>query len=168
MLCWTSSHQYERVRAITPNLTHLLPIHTWDLVTLTSHMTHRREKMANWAQFGHFHLGVYSLLWPAVSILMGVSYFEGTENLLCYTSCTLTTLHCSKVLFLQCYHMKRYNKIFKKMWGVYSLLWDTVTAFIHMQRSTFWLIEGSEGTWIPVWQQQRDAFRKQAVKILYT
>ncbi len=21
--------------------------------------------MANWAQFGHFHLGVYSLLWPA-------------------------------------------------------------------------------------------------------
>ncbi len=114
MLCWTSSHQYERVRAITPNLTHLLPIHTWDLVTLTSHMTHRREKMANWAQFGHFHLGVYSLLWPAVSILMGVSYFEGTENLLCYTSCTLTTLHCSKVLFLQCYHMKRYNKIYKK------------------------------------------------------
>ncbi len=31
------------VRAITPNLTHLLPIHTWDLVTLTSHMTLGRE-----------------------------------------------------------------------------------------------------------------------------
>ncbi len=41
--CWTSSDQYERVRAITPNLTHLLPIHTWDLVTLTSHMTPGRE-----------------------------------------------------------------------------------------------------------------------------
>ncbi len=27
--CWTSSDQYERVRAITPNWTHLLPIHTW-------------------------------------------------------------------------------------------------------------------------------------------
>ncbi len=48
--CWTSSDQYERVRAIKPNLTHLLPIHT----------------IANWAQFRHFHLGVYSLLWPAV------------------------------------------------------------------------------------------------------
>ncbi len=62
--CWTSSDQYESVRAIT-NLTHLLPIPIWDLVTPTSHMTPGRE-MANWAQFGHFHLGVYSLLWPAV------------------------------------------------------------------------------------------------------
>ncbi len=63
--CWTSSNQYERVRAITPNLTNLLPIHTWDLVTITI-IWHRREKMTNWAQFGHFHFGVYSLLWPAV------------------------------------------------------------------------------------------------------
>ncbi len=63
--CWTSGDQYERVRAITPSLTHLLPIHTWDLVTLTSHMT-PGEKMVNWAQFGHFHLGVYSLLCPVV------------------------------------------------------------------------------------------------------
>ncbi len=31
--------KYDRVRVITPNLTHLLPIHTCDLVTLTSHMT---------------------------------------------------------------------------------------------------------------------------------
>ncbi len=29
-----------------------------------------------------------------------LSYFEGTANLYCYTSCTLTTLHCSKVSFL--------------------------------------------------------------------
>ncbi len=41
--CWTSSDQYERVRAITPNWTHLFPIHTWDLVTLTSHMKPGRE-----------------------------------------------------------------------------------------------------------------------------
>ncbi len=34
------------------------------------------------------------------------SYFEGTANLHCYTSCTLTTLHCSRVSFLQCCHMK--------------------------------------------------------------
>ncbi len=26
-----------------------------------------------------------------------LSYFEGTRNVHCYTSCTLTTLHCSKV-----------------------------------------------------------------------
>ncbi len=42
-------------------------------------------------------------------------FFEVTTNLHCYTSCTLTTLHCSKVSFLQCCHMKRYNKIFTKM-----------------------------------------------------
>ncbi len=41
--CWTSCDQYERARAITPNSTHLFPIHTWDLVTLTSHMTLGRE-----------------------------------------------------------------------------------------------------------------------------
>ncbi len=41
-----------------------------------------------------------------------LSYFGGTANLHCYTSCTLTTLHCSKASFLQCCHMKRYNKIF--------------------------------------------------------
>ncbi len=63
--CWTSSDQYERVRVITTNWTHLLPIHTWDFGTLTSRMP-QEEKMANWAQFWHFHLGVYSLLWPAV------------------------------------------------------------------------------------------------------
>ncbi len=53
-----------------------------------------------------------------------LSYFEGTVNLHCYTNRTLTTLHCSIVSFLQCCHMKRYKKIFTKMWGVYSLLWD--------------------------------------------
>ncbi len=61
-----------------------------------------------------------------------LSYFEGTANLHCYTSCTLTTLHCSKVSFLQCCHMKIYNKIFTKMWGVYSLLWDTVCIYIYI------------------------------------
>ncbi len=86
-----------------------------------------------WAQFGHFHLGVYSLLWPAGCVL---SYFEGTANLHCYTSCTLTTLHCSKVSFLQCCHMKRY-KIFTKMWEVYSLLWDTyIYIYTHTHTHT--------------------------------
>ncbi len=51
-----------------------------------------------------------------------LSYFEGTANLHCYTSCTLTNLYFNRVSFLQCSHMKRYNKIFTKMGGVYSLL----------------------------------------------
>ncbi len=44
-----------------------------------------------------------------------LSFFEGTANVHCYTSCALTTLHCSKVSFLQRCHMKRYNKLFTKM-----------------------------------------------------
>ncbi len=36
-------------------------------------------------------LDIYGCVW---------SYFEGTANLHCYTSCALTTLHCSKVSFL--------------------------------------------------------------------
>ncbi len=58
-----------------------------------------------------------------------LNYFEGTANLHCYSSCTLITLHCSKVSFPQYCHMKRYNKIFTKMWGVNSLLWDTVYIY---------------------------------------
>ncbi len=61
-----------------------------------------------------------------------LSYFEGTANLHCYTSCTLTTLHCINVSFVQCCHMKRYNKIFTKMWMVYSLMWDTVYIYIYI------------------------------------
>ena len=56
--------------------------------------------MSHWAQFGYFHLGVYSLLLPAVYTSMAVfSCFEGTANLHCYTSCTLTTLHCINVSY---------------------------------------------------------------------
>ncbi len=58
-----------------------------------------------------------------------LSHFEGTANLHCYTSCTLTTLHCSKVSFLQCCHMKRYNKIFARevrlyIWWYISNGWN--------------------------------------------
>ncbi len=74
-------------------------------------------------------------------------YFEGTSNVHCYTCCTLTNLHWSKVSFLQCCHMKRYNKIFTKMWGAYSLLWDTACCImwvlvvsISKQLDKFWQI----------------------------
>ncbi len=37
--------------------------------------------MANWAQFVHFHLGVYSLLWPAVLDINGcVELFWGDSK----------------------------------------------------------------------------------------
>ncbi len=128
--CWTSSDQYERVRAITSNLTHLLPIHTWDLVTLTSHMTPERENGLLGPIWTFSLRGVLTFVASGLHINGCVlSYFEGKANLHCYTSCTLTTLHCSKVSFLQCCHMKRYNKIFTQMWGVYSLLWDTVHIY---------------------------------------
>ncbi len=53
-------------------------------------------------------------------------FFVGMPILMvCSEHPTLTALHCSKVLFLQCCHIKRYNKIFTKNWGVHSLLWDT-------------------------------------------
>ncbi len=47
-----------------------------------------------------------------------LSYFEETANVYCYSSYTLTTLHCSKVSFIQCFHMKIYNNIFKSVRGV--------------------------------------------------
>ncbi len=61
-----------------------------------------------------------------------LSYFEGTANIHCYTSCALTTLHCSKVTFLQCCHMKNYNPIFTNMWGVYSLLRYCVCVCVYI------------------------------------
>ncbi len=89
-----------------------------------------------------------------------LSYFEGTANLHHYTSCTLTTLHCSKVSFLQCCLMKIYNKIFTKMWGVYSLLWDTVcsavkyfTDYISLQSKWLFRITSSKAQqhWCNQW-----------------
>ncbi len=68
------------------------------------------------------------------------SYFEGTLNVHCYTSFTLTTLHCSKVSFLQCCHMKRYNKIFTIL--IEFNQWDYIThsdhdvcSFFHFSKS---------------------------------
>ena len=43
-----------------------------------------------------------------------LSYFEGTAHSHCYTSCTLTTLHCIKLSFLQCCPTKIYNKYLQK------------------------------------------------------
>ncbi len=116
---WTSSDQYERVRVITPNLTDLIPIQTWDLLTLTRHMTLGRENSKLGPIWTFSVRGLLTFVASGLDINGCVlSYFEGTANLHCYTSCTLTTLHCSKVSFLQCCHIKRYYKLFTKMWGM--------------------------------------------------
>ncbi len=130
----TSMREWER---LTPNLTLLLHIHTWDLVTLTSHMTPGRENVklgpiwtfslrsvltfvASVLDINEWMMHLYSdllciVVHPKRFNGCVLSYFERTANVHSFTRCTLTTLHCSKVSFLQCCHMKRYNKIFTKM-----------------------------------------------------
>ncbi len=74
-----------------------------------------------------------------------LSYFEETAHLHCYTSCTLTTLHCSKVSSLQCCPMKIYNKIFTKNVSVYSLLWDTVYINIYNRSQIMYYVFSTLG-----------------------
>ncbi len=56
---WVSESDKTKCNTPAPH-SHLRPCNTNE-----SHDTGER-KMANWAQFGHFYLGVYSPLWPAV------------------------------------------------------------------------------------------------------
>ncbi len=66
--------------------------------------------------------------------LRGVfTYFEGTANLHCYTSCTLTSLHCSKVSFLQCCHVKKYKIFKKKLRGVLTSMRYCMSSEIYIQ-----------------------------------
>ncbi len=63
-----------------------------------------------------------------------LSCSEGTANLHCYTNCTPTTLYCSKVSFLQCFHIKRYNKIFtKNVRGVLTSVRYCILTCIYIQ-----------------------------------
>ncbi len=71
-----------------------------------------------------------------------LSYFEGTANLHCYTSFTLTTLHCSKVSFLQCCHMNKYNKIFTKIQTPnlsFSLITESHTPVVNLYVCTLFI-----------------------------
>ncbi len=54
--------------------------------------------MANWSKFGHFHLGVYLFLWPAVSILMAVCLviLRG-QQMYTVIQAVHPTLHCRNV-----------------------------------------------------------------------
>ncbi len=66
------------------------------------------QKLETLGQIWTFSLrGVLTFVGSGLDINGCVSYFEGTANLHCYTSRTLTTLHLSKVSFLQCCHVKR-------------------------------------------------------------
>ncbi len=80
---------------------------------------HRGEKIANLGPIFTFSLGgILTFVASGLDINGCVlCNFEGTANLHCYTRCTLTTLHCSKVSVLQCCHMKIYNKHLQKCEG---------------------------------------------------
>ncbi len=79
-----------------------------------------------------------------------LSYFEGTANLHCYTSCTLTTLHCSKMSFLQCCHMKDIIKYLQKCEGcthfceilcIYCMyIYIYIYIYIYMTKCTWRLL----------------------------
>ncbi len=76
--------------------------------------------MANWAQFGHFHLGVCVLTFVASGLdINGCCVVVIMRRQQIYTVIlqegTLTTLQCIKVSFLPCCHMKIYNKICTKI-----------------------------------------------------
>ncbi len=60
-----------------------------------------------------------------------LSYFEGTVNVHWYTSCTLTTLQCSKVSFLQCFHMKRLIRYLQKCDG-YTHFCEILYIYIYI------------------------------------
>ncbi len=87
-LCWTPCprglRQCWKIMVATHNIGTLGPIWTFSL----------RDVLT----FVASGLDINGCVW---------SYFKGGKaNLHCYTSCTITTLHCSKVSFLQCRHMK--------------------------------------------------------------
>ena len=113
-------------------LLHFLLIHQIKNTTKRKNIT---DNNASYKRFTGLFLFIYLFFFGNIVVYMNEScpngnYFYITccpvleasvdkmndkVNLHCYTSCTLTTLHCSKVSFLQCCHMKRYNKIFTKM-----------------------------------------------------
>ncbi len=110
---WESKSECNNTKFNTPAPhSHLRPCNTSE-----SHHTEERkgELGSNWS----FSLrGVLTFVASGLDINGCVlSCFEGTADLHCYTSCTLTTLHCSKVSFLQCCHMKIYKKYLLKCEG---------------------------------------------------
>ncbi len=74
-----------------------------------------------------------------------LSYFEGTANLHCYTSCTLTTLHCRKCHFFSVVTWKGIITFLQNMRGVLtSVRYCIYKAERHMYTSKF-------GQWQPLW-----------------
>ncbi len=83
-----------------------------------------------WAQFGHFHLGLYSLLWPAVYTLMAVELFLGDSKFIQAVHSLLNLV--AKCHFLSVVTWKGIIKYLQKCEGVYSLLWDTVDLYRYL------------------------------------
>ncbi len=58
-----------------------------------------------------------------------LSYFEGLQIYTVLQAVLHSLLYIVAKCNFKCCHMKIYNKIFTKMWGVYSLLWGNVYSF---------------------------------------
>ncbi len=126
--CWTSSDQYERVRVITSNLTPLLPIHTWDLVTLTSHMTGERKCLIG-PNLYFFQIGVHSRFVASGLDINGcvVVILRGTANLqLLYTRYNSLLYIVEKCNFFIVVTWKYIIKYLQKCEGY----WDTVCVCV--------------------------------------
>ncbi len=86
--------------------------------------------MANGPNLDIFIWGVLTFVASGLDINgCAFNYFERTANLHCYTSCTLTNLHCSKVSFIHCCHMKRYS-IIKYLQNVRGVLTYAISYII--------------------------------------
>ena len=110
--------------------------------------------MANWAQFGDFHLGVYSLLLPAVQTLMAVcwvilrgqeiySVIQATLSLLyIVANCHFFSVVSWKdIKYLQkcegCAHFCEIQYIFTDIVGQ-QMCWYEVRALPRAKKAVFW------------------------------
>ncbi len=66
-----------------------------------------------------------------------LSYFEGTANLHCYTSCTLTTLHCRKMSFFSDVTWKDIINVNKNVRGVLTSVRYCVYIYIYIYTQLF-------------------------------
>ncbi len=85
---------------------------------------------------GHFHLGVYSRLWAEVYTLMAVCWvILSGQQIYTVIQAVLSLLYIVATChFFSAVTWKDIITYLQKMWGVYSLLWDTVHACVKCKK----------------------------------
>jgi hypothetical protein len=78
-----------------------------------------------------------------------LSSFEGTANVHCYTSCTLTPLHCSKVVISSVLsHEKINSNIYKNVRGVLTFVIYCIVSAGLATRLSAKVLDPSLDTWV--------------------